>query len=88
VQYVYILRCADGSYYVGVADSLGDRVRRQNDGRGAAYTRRRRPVTLVYAEPHLDLASAICRERQLKRWSRRRKEALIRRGLRLGRGPD
>jgi putative endonuclease len=48
-----------------------------NAGRGPAFTSNRRPVTLVFTEPHSTRASAVRRERQLKRWSRAKKEALI-----------
>ena len=75
--FVYILRCADGSYYVGSAEDVAERVKRHNSGDGAEYTARHRPAVLVYSEPHPNEASAILRERQLKRWSRAKKEALI-----------
>ena len=75
--WVYILRCADGSDYVGSADHVDDRIKRHNAGDGTEYTHRRRPVTLVYSEACLDEASAIRRERQIKGWSRAKKEALI-----------
>ena len=76
--YTYILRCADGTLYVGHTEDLASREQIHNDGRGAAYTRARRPVRMVYAEEHPSAASAIARERQLKGWSREKKEALIR----------
>jgi len=47
---VYILRCSDGSLYIGHTKNLGVRVKEHNDGRGAAYTFKRRPVSLVYSE--------------------------------------
>lgn len=75
--HVHILRCADGSFYVGMARDLSARVRAHNDGRGAAYTFKRRPVRLVYSEPFISEAEAIRRERQLKAWSRAKKEALV-----------
>lgn len=74
---VYILRCSDGSYYVGGTDDLSARLEAHNAGRAAAWTAKRRPVTLVYREPQPDEQSAIRRERQLKRWTRAKKEALI-----------
>ena len=73
--YVYILRCADGSYYVGHTNDLDSRVRTHNDGRGATWTRCRRPVRLVYTEPSASQASAMAREKQLKRWSAAKKRA-------------
>ncbi len=76
--YVYILRCADGSYYVGsTRGSLDDRVAQHNAGSFGGYTARRRPVTLVYAHGFQQITDAIAAERQLKGWSRAKKEALI-----------
>ena len=74
---VYVLLCSDGSYYVGHAEDLGQRVRAHNEGRGAAFTFKKRPVRLVWSEPHGTEREAIERERQLKRWSRAKKEALM-----------
>jgi putative endonuclease len=77
--FVYILRCADGSYYVGTArDGLDRRVAEHNAGAFGGYTGRRRPVTLVYSEPFTRITDAIAAERRLKGWSRAKKEALIR----------
>ena len=75
--FVYILQCADASYYVGHTHDVEARVRTHNDGKGAIWTKCRRPVRLVYSEPLADEASAIERERQLKRWSAEKKRALI-----------
>ena len=77
VCYFYILKCSDGSYYVGSAANLEDRVNRHNLGRGSSYTAKRRPVQLVYFEKSGSLDDAIKRERQIKKWSRAKKEALI-----------
>ena len=78
--FVYILRCADGSYYVGSArgESLERRMGEHQAGTFAGYTSRRRPVTLVYAEQFLQITDAIAMERRIKGWSRAKKEALIR----------
>jgi putative endonuclease len=84
---VYILRCQDGSYYVGVARNVTDRFKRHNAGQGCAYTKRRRPVELVYVEQHDDYASAGRREAQLKGWRREKKEWLIH-GFPSTRPPD
>lgn len=78
MSFTYILRCADDTLYIGHTDDLVTREVTHNEGRGAAYTSTRRPVKMVYAEQHPSAASAIARERQLKRWSRAKKEALIR----------
>ena len=77
MAFTYILRCADDRPYVGHTEDLASREETHNDGRGAAYTAARRPVRMVYAEEHPSVASAIAREYQLKRWSHKKKEALI-----------
>jgi len=77
--YVYMLRCADGSLYTGVTTDLARREQEHNtnDKLGARYTRGRRPVVLVWSEPHPDRASASRREVALKRLKRMQKERLI-----------
>jgi putative endonuclease len=78
-SYVYMLRCADGSYYVGSARlGLDQRVNEHNQGVYGGYTSTRRPVTLIWAEHFLNITDAIAVERQIKGWSRAKKEALIR----------
>lgn len=77
--HVYMLRCADGSYYIGSArKGLDRRVSEHNMGTYGGYTSKRRPVTLVWAEHFLNITDAIGVERQIKGWSRAKKEALIR----------
>ncbi len=78
--YVYMLRCADGSYYVGSAtgDDLGPRIDQHNAGTYQGYTYSRRPVILVWSEHFDRLTDGIAAERQLKGWSRAKKEALLR----------
>ena len=76
--FTYILRCADDTLYVGHTENLASREQTHNDGKGAKYTAARRPVRMVYAEEHSSAGAAIARERQLKRWSHNKKEALIR----------
>ena len=75
----YILRCADGSYYVGTSrsDDLETRVSQHNLGIFEGYTAKRRPVTLVYSAHFVQITDAIAYERQVKGWSRAKKEALI-----------
>ncbi len=75
--HVYILRCADGTYYIGLTEDLKGRENAHNNGRGSKYTFLRRPVQLVYSEGCDSLEKAIGRERQLKRWSHTKKKALI-----------
>ena len=77
--YVYILRCADGSYYVGLTrDGLDKRIAEHADGRFAGYTYARRPVTLAWSQDFQWLTDAVACERRLKGWRREKKEALIR----------
>ena len=76
---VYILKCADGSYYTGLTRMDAEaRTWEHNNDPNDSYTARRRPVTLVFQEVYDRLTDAIARERQIKGWSRRKKEALIR----------
>jgi putative endonuclease len=79
--FVYILRCADGSYYVGSTrdTSVERRVSEHTMGMNpASYTFRRRPVTLVFSEEFQQITDAIAAERRIKGWTRAKKEALIR----------
>ena len=76
--WMYILECADGSYYVGSTNNLERRVWEHNEGIGAKYTARRRPVSLVYAEEFASIAEAYAREKQVQGWGRAKREALIR----------
>ncbi|MBQ10337.1 MAG: hypothetical protein CMJ45_02170 [Planctomyces sp.] len=75
--YVYILRCSDGSYYTGYTDNLEARIASHETGNMAGYTCRRRPVTLEFAEEFLTRVETLERERQIKGWSRKKKQALI-----------
>ena len=77
MPFVYILRCSDNSLYVGHTNDLSTREKTHNDGTGADYTARRRPVCLVYSETFESTHDAVARERQLKHWSRAKKQALI-----------
>ena len=74
----YVLRCADGSLYCGIALDAADRVRIHNAGQGADYTARRRPVRLVHTEIHPTKVAAHRREVQVKAWRSGRKEQLVR----------
>jgi putative endonuclease len=77
--FVYILRCADRSYYVGSAtsDDLSKRVAEHQSGAYPGYTWTRRPVILVWSEHFARITDAIAIERKIKGWSRAKKEALI-----------
>lgn len=75
--YCYILECADGTYYTGWTTNPERRERQHNAGRGARYTKTRRPVKLVYIEPQLDRSTAQKREIKIKKLTRARKKALV-----------
>jgi putative endonuclease len=82
---VYMLRCRDGTLYTGATNDLDRRVATHGRGKGAAYTRARLPVTLVWSEPAEDRSAALRREAALKRLSRGEKLQLLkpsRRGTR------
>jgi putative endonuclease len=85
--WLYMLRCADGSYYTGTTrTTLEIRIAEHNSGHFDGYTAARRPVTLVYSQWFDQITDAIAAERQIKGWSRAKKEALMRSdfdGLRL-----
>ena len=75
--YVYILKCADGSYYTGHTDNLDVRVAAHRQGLIPGYTRKRRPVQFVFADEFPTRIDALERERQIKKWTRAKKQALI-----------
>ncbi len=76
--FAYILKCSDGSYYVGSArGDLDRRIAQHQSGELGGYTSMRRPVALVWHESYQRITDAIDMERRLKRWSRSKKEALI-----------
>jgi predicted GIY-YIG superfamily endonuclease len=75
--FVYLVRCGDDSLYTGITTDVEARVAVHNDGRGARYTRSRRPVTLVYVERRRSRSSALKRELAIKALARAQKVALI-----------
>ncbi len=78
LYYVYILKCSDNSYYIGITNNVDQRVAQHNEGYDhQSYTYTRRPVELVYSEMFTEVLQAIAREKQIKKWSRIKKEALI-----------
>lgn len=77
MYYVYLLRCADGTLYTGFTNDLARRLATHNAGRGAKYTRGRRPVELVYWESFSNKSSALRREYAIKQLPRRQKLTLI-----------
>ena len=76
-NYTYILRCADGTYYCGWTNNLDRRLKAHNEGKGAKYTRSRRPVALVYYEAFSTKEEALRREYEIKQLPRKKKEELI-----------
>ena len=76
--YVYILKCADNSYYTGISNDVDRRLAEHMEGKNPdSYTFSRRPLELVYCEYFTDPKQAIAFEKQVKGWSRAKKEALI-----------
>lgn len=78
MAWMYILECVDGSYYVGSTKDIERRIWEHNEGIGAKYTARRRPVKLMYAAEFDNIAEAYEREKQVQGWRRAKREALIR----------
>jgi len=74
---MYILECADGSYYTGSTNNLELRLAQHQAGEGANHTKKRLPVKLVYYEEYERIDKAFYREKQVQGWSRKKKEALI-----------
>lgn len=77
MNYTYIVKCRDNTYYTGWTKDLDRRMKAHNSGTGAKYTRSRRPVCLVYYEAYGTKEEAMRREREIKRMSRKEKEKLI-----------
>jgi putative endonuclease len=75
--YMYILLCADGSYYTGSTIDLNRRIEQHQKGEGSNHTKKRLPVTLLYCEEYARIDEAFYREKQVQKWSRKKKEALI-----------
>ena len=75
--FMYILLCSDNSYYVGSTIDIDKRLNEHQTGRGANYTKTRLPVILLYYEMFQNIGDAFYREKQVKGWSRKKKEALI-----------
>ena len=76
--WVYILRCADGSYYTGHTDNLDNRIHEHHMGAISwCYTFRRRPLQLVFSQDFPTREEALASERQIKGWSRKKKEAMM-----------
>lgn len=77
---MYLVRCADGTYYTGITTDLARRVGAHNAGKGAKYTRSRRPVALVWSRPAVSEGAARRREYAVRTLTRAEKESLVARG--------
>jgi len=79
MYYFYILRCSDNSLYCGQTNDLGRRVNEHNfdKKKSAKYLRAKKPVTLVYSEEFKTLQEALKREWEVKKWTKKKKEELI-----------
>ncbi|MDH5718489.1 MAG: GIY-YIG nuclease family protein [Spirochaetia bacterium] len=77
MPYMYILECADGTYYTGSTYNLSKRVEEHNQGEGANYTSKRLPVKLIYSEEFNGIEEAFKREKQIQNWNHAKKKALL-----------
>lgn len=77
LNYTYIVRCRDGSLYTGWTNDLEKRIRAHNEGRGAKYTKSRRPVVLAYYEEFCSKEEAMRREWEIKHMKRKEKIRMI-----------
>jgi putative endonuclease len=76
--FVYVLECADTTLYIGSTNDLSKRLKEHNESkRGARYTKARRPVILKYSERYRTQSKALTREAEMKKWSRKKKLALV-----------
>ena len=75
--YAYLARCNDDTLYAGYTNDLAEREAKHNEGKGARYTRMRRPVKIVYSEGFVNRSDAMKREWQLKKLSKKEKEDLL-----------
>ncbi|MGA2624726.1 MAG: GIY-YIG nuclease family protein [Bacteroidota bacterium] len=76
-SWVYIVECSDGSYYTGCTTNLETRISKHNNGSYGGYTASRRPVKLLWSQQFGDIRNAIEVERTIKKWTRAKKEALM-----------
>ena len=84
--WIYILKCSDGSYYTGSTSNIEKRISEHQKGAISGYTHSRRPIELIFSEYFDDVYNAISAERQIKGWSRAKKEALIKGDFELLKG--
>jgi putative endonuclease len=83
-HYFYVLECSDQSFYAGYTNDLEKRVFVHNKGKGAKYTRSRRPVEIIYHEPHRTKQEAMRAEKLFKQLSRKQKEKYLNEGWKDG----
>jgi putative endonuclease len=86
-HYFYVLECADGSYYAGYTNDVAKRLHTHNEGKGAKYTRGRRPVVLRYLEEYETKTEAMKAEYRFKQLSRSTKERIVQMGGTDNEGP-
>ena len=84
MNYTYIVRCADGTLYTGWTNHLERRIKAHNEGRGAKYTKPRRPVSLIYYEEYSSKEEAMAREYAIKQMSRAAKLRLCKEAENVG----
>lgn len=75
--YVYLVRCRDGTFYIGMARDIAKRLAQHDAGKGAKYTRSRGPVKLLWSEGPMTVSRALRREHQLKQLTKPQKQALV-----------
>jgi len=75
--YLYIIECSDNTYYTGSTKNIEQRLWQHQNGQGANYTKKRRPVKLVFLEEFDRVDTAFEKEKQVQGWSRKKKQALI-----------
>ena len=79
--FVYIIKCSDGTYYTGYTNNLDNRLKLHNQGRGARYTKVRRPLKLAWSKEYKYFKRAFLEELRIKKLSRKQKEKLIKDGV-------
>ena len=77
MYYFYLLRCKDNSLYAGITKELKEREKTHNSGKGSTYVRSRKGGKIVYSEKFDNISEALKREREIKKWSKLKKESLI-----------
>jgi len=81
--YMYILKCRDGSYYIGHTDDIEKRIAEHKSKKFSCYTKKRLPITVVFVQEFVTRYEALVAERQIKKWSRAKKEALVKQDWKL-----